>query len=202
MIINLRPARLSDIRTITLIHMESFRGFFLTNLGTGFLHELYNGFLKDSLGILVVAEMDGVIVGFAAGCIKPEKFFQKLRNRRWPYFLFSAIPMVCRQPVFVIKKLFEALFYSGESPCQINDGVLLSSLAVAPSWAGKGVGKKLVLEFVEKAETLGGKSVYVITDTIDNDAVNSFYRNVDFLVESTFSKTGNRQMNRLIKYIS
>jgi ribosomal protein S18 acetylase RimI-like enzyme len=198
----LRLAQLADVEQIVVVHINAFQGFFLTHLGKRFLVELYCGFINDDSGILIVAEMENQIVGFAAGCINPEAFFSTLRNKRWPHFLLAAIPMVCRQPAFVVKKLVNALFYKGESPSQLISGVLLSSFAVAPTWSGAGIGQMLLVEFCAKAEALGGKNVYVITDQNDNASVNIFYRKAGFIIESTFSKTGNRQMNRLIKNLS
>jgi ribosomal protein S18 acetylase RimI-like enzyme len=195
----LRLATIADVEKVAVVHIDAFPGFFLTNLGKRFLVELYCGFLNNDSGIFIVAEIDNEIVGFAAGCINPESFFCNLRKKRWPYFLVAAVPMVCRQPAFVVKKLIDACFYKGESPSQIEEGVLLSSLAVAPSRSGTGIGKKLIVEFCANAETRGGKTVYVISDKNDNDSVNTFYRKSGFIIESTFTKTGNRQMNRLIK---
>jgi len=197
--IKIRVAQLNDVDKVASVHIAAFQGFFLTQLGKKFLVELYNGFLNEKSGIFLIAENQNEIVGFAAGCIRPEDFFRDLRNKRWLQFFCAAIPMMLKQPVFVLQKLIDAFFYKGENPSQLADSVLLSSIAVAPSFSGTGIGRMLVAEFCDQARKLGGKTVYVITDKNDNDSVNGFYRKSGFFVESTFVKTGKRQMNRLVK---
>ena len=63
---NIRRATLNDVDTIVKIHLDAFKGFFLTSLGSQFLKFYYSCFIKSSETVTMVAEEDGVIYGFSA----------------------------------------------------------------------------------------------------------------------------------------
>ena len=65
----IRKALENDIQIIVSLHIEAFKGFFLTDLGTSFLSLYYKSVLKSIDGILFVVEQQGHVKGFCAAAI-------------------------------------------------------------------------------------------------------------------------------------
>jgi len=76
------------------------------------------------------------------------------------------------------------------------------SLAVDPENGSKGIGNALIDAFCNQVNIHGSKVVYLTTDKINNDRVNSFYTINGFVLESEFIKPENRIMNRYIKILN
>jgi glycosyltransferase involved in cell wall biosynthesis/ribosomal protein S18 acetylase RimI-like enzyme len=191
-----RAIRRADVPAAVRIHVEAFKGFFLTELGPAFLRELYAGFCDRPEGLGYVAEQDGRIVGVVAGTTTPAGFFSKLLLERWPAFSVAALPAVVRRPG-ALGRVLRAVRYRGEEPPALGKQVaLLSSIAVDPSAHGKGLGGALVRAFVDGAAERGVEQVYLTTDGADNDAVNAFYQRIGFTLDGSFLTPEGRPMNR------
>ena len=196
----IRTATIDDIFSVARVHTIAFPRFFLTSLGDKFLRELYSGFLNQPSGILFVAEDGAKVVGFVAGTSSPDTFFPEMRKRRGLFLLISAIRAVLWNPMIVVRKLYLAVFYRGDKPTELGKGALLSSIGVMPEALGKGVGHSLLAKFEAEAFYRGAGFVYLTTDEIANDRVNSFYRKCGYHEESRFLQHANRPMFRYIKY--
>lgn len=195
-----RNANYDDVERIVEIHINAFEGFFLTFLGPKFLGLLYTGFIDK--GVLRVAVVDSNVIGFSAGTERPDVFFSNLRKEKWILFLLAAAPGLIKKPSLVIKKLYGAIFYKGDSVERLNNSFLLSSLAVDPYLEGKGIGKVLVNDLNELlSEKRTSETVYLITDKNENSSVLGFYNKCGFSIESEFKQSGQREMLRLIKSI-
>lgn len=195
-----RNATYDDVERIVEIHINAFEGFFLTFLGPKFLRLLYVGFIEQ--GVLRVAEADSYVIGFSAGTEQPDVFFSNLRKNKWLSFFLAATPGLIKKPSLVIKKLYGAVFYKGDSVERLNSSFLLSSLAVDPYSKGKGIGKFLINDLNEVlTEKRISESIYLITDKNENGSVLGFYNKCGFSIESEFNQSGQREMLRLIKSI-
>jgi ribosomal protein S18 acetylase RimI-like enzyme len=184
------------IREIVAVHIRAFPDFFLTFLGSGFLEEFYKSFLYDDQGIGFVA-MDtetNEILGAIVGPLSPKGYFKRLLKRRWCAFCLASLVAVIKKPS-VVKKLFRAVFYRGQSP-QGKDRALLSSISVSPDAQGKGVGKALALRWLEEVKGRGSKGAFLTTDAENNDAINSFYQKLGWKRESVYTTSEGREMNR------
>jgi len=197
-LVYVRSATAEELPVLVDLHLAAFSGFFLSFLGSRFLLELYRGFLAEPAAVLLVASADSKPLGFVAGAAKPAKFFSRLLLRRWYAFVWAAIPALLRQPGRVAPKLLSALTYRGDLP-PLRRAALLSSIAVAPEAAGKGVGKRLVEAFCARAAELGCGSVYLLTDRDDNPRVNSFYLSTGFTLEGQIKKDDQRWLNRYVR---
>ena len=195
----IREATASDIGKIASIHIAAFPGFFLSRLGPRFLREVYSSLIDDETGSLIVADREGEILGFAAGTLDPEDFYKRLRKRKWPVLLLKALPGIVKSPAFVIRKLWSAIGYSGDTPDNQPGGALLGSLGVSPNTQRQGAGDALVESFCKFAEARGKRYVYVITDKDTNTGVTSFYKKIGFTIDTIITKQNNRRMYRLIK---
>ncbi|MEZ9036662.1 GNAT family N-acetyltransferase [Vibrio cyclitrophicus] len=196
-----RDAEKNDLETLVDIHIEAFDGFFLTSLGKGFLHSLYEQFLVQKLGILRVAYNENqTIVGFSAGSINPAAFFSIIKKKEWFKFLTAALPALIKQPITVIKKIFHSVYYSGDSGDAITDGVLLSSLAVLPNLEGNSIGSYLLNDFECYVSSLEkNRVIYLTTDAENNEFVRRFYEKNNYIFHSEFYQINNRRMLRFIK---
>jgi len=189
----------SEIEALVALHQAAFPGFFLTSLGPRFLRALYRGFLESEKGVCAVAQAGQRLLGFAMGTAKPDSFFRVLLRKKGMSFAWAALPGLLQNPVFVVRKSLSALFYRGERPKVMPGAGLLSSLAVSPHVAGKGIGQQLVSAFCEELARRGADAVYLITDASDNDSVNRFYAKCGFRLVDTFERPGKRLMNRWAK---
>jgi len=192
----IEPINERYINEIVAVHMLVFPNFFLTFLGPGFLKEFYKSFLYDDQGIGFVAIENSRILGAIVGPFKPVGYFKRLLLRKWYAFCFASIGAVLRKPT-VIKRLFRAVFYRGQAP-QGKDRALLSSIAVSPDAQGKGVGKALVMKWLDAVSARGGKGAFLTTDTENNNKVNSFYHSLGWEIESTYETSEGRKMNRYV----
>ena len=188
----------SDLNEVVQLHIRSFPDFFLTSLGKGFLFELYRDFLSDESAICKVIEHNGHISGFAVGNMNPGEFFRKVLWRKGHLFVYYSLKALIRNPGPVSRKLFFALRYRGEQPDKITNAALLSSIGVDPVYGKSGFGSMLIRAFCDEAFTKGAGAVYLTTDKINNDPVNTFYVKNGFTLESTFEKNKGRMMNRYI----
>jgi ribosomal protein S18 acetylase RimI-like enzyme len=196
MSVEIVPLSTEVVREVVDVHVRAFPEFFLTFLGPGFLKEFYKSFLYDDQGIGFVAADNNKIVGVIVGPLKPDGYFKRLLLRKWYAFCFASIGAVLKKPS-TIKRLFRAVFYRGQAPSGM-DRALLSSIAVSPDAQGKGVGKALVMKWLEAVSARSGKGAYLTTDVGDSNTANSFYRGLGWEVESTYETAEGRKMNRYV----
>jgi GNAT superfamily N-acetyltransferase len=198
MSVNIVPIKTEHIQQVVDVHMQAFPDFFLTFLGPRFLREFYASFSYEPTGIGFVAEDNegGGIVGVVVGPLVPQGYFKRLLIKRWWAFCLASIGAVLKRPA-VVKRLFRALFYRGESPPGPQRS-LLSSIAVSPKVQGRGIGQALVERWVEEVKRRGHIGCYLTTDANDNDKINNFYQKLGWKIESTYTTPEGRVMNRYI----
>jgi len=195
----IKTAGESDLTEIVEVHSHAFDGFFLTRMGPRFLKLLYTGFRELDGGICLIARDDRRVVGFVAGTTRPAGFFRELLLKQWWRFALAAVSGILRNPIEVTRRCASAVFYRGERPPNISErSALLSSLAVSPEFAGRGIGTILVEVFVSKARDHGCDSVYLLTDADNNQTVNNFYRKCGMSLVDSFRRTNMRKLNRWI----
>jgi ribosomal protein S18 acetylase RimI-like enzyme len=199
--VKIRDAHGSDIDEIVKIHIKSFEGFFLTSMGPSFLRPLYKAFIEKQTGLMRVAcDESNQVVGFSAGTTSPDSFFLELKIAKGFQFCLAAIPGLLKNPTLVMKKIFGALFYKGDRTEKLENSALLSSLAVMPTMSGKSIGRQLVLDFQQQViKSSSCKRVYLITDKLGNEKVIYFYQKLNYVTESEFTQSGNREMICLVK---
>ncbi len=192
------PLTKQDICEIVDVHVRSFPNFFLTFLGPRFLKVFYNSFTYDPAGIgFVVKDSEtGKVLGFIVGPLVPEGYFKRLLKKRWFAFCLASITAICKRPT-IVKRVFNALFYRGQSPSGAKRA-LLSSIAVDPEAQGKGVGRVLVERWIQEVKQQGGSGCYLTTDAENNNVVNGFYHSLGWKIESIYETSEGRKMNRYV----
>lgn len=182
-----------DVPTIIRIHMVSFTNFFLTFLGPAFLKQLYIGTLKDASGIAIVAEIDNKICGFVTGTTTPSGFYSRLIKDRWWRFGIACIVPVIMRPT-IVPRLLRAFRKPSQTAGKKRCATLMS-LAVAPEFQGKKVGKALVIAFLQESKKQGLFQVDLTTDRSGNKGVNHFYEELGFYCERIYTTPEGRMMN-------
>jgi GNAT superfamily N-acetyltransferase len=179
------------------IHLQAFPEFFLSSLGPRFLREFYASFLVDPAGMgFVACGRGGQILGAVVGPLNPRGYFKRLLRRRWWAFGLASLNIVVRNPL-CLRRIARAVLYRGEPPSGANRA-LLSSVAVSPSAQGRGVGKALVIAWIEEARRRGASGCYLTTDAERNDGVNEFYRRMGWMLESSYITPEGRRMSRYV----
>ena len=182
------------VNQIVRIHIQAFKGFFLTFLGEGFLRQLYLGYSEDrNSGIFVARSVDGSILGFLAYSNDLAGFYKNLIKRRLVLFAWYSMLVVFKDPKSM-KRLLRAFLKPGES---VRDERYceLASIAVDPDYNSRGIGTLLINEL--KAEVDFSQRGYITleTDAENNDSANAFYKKNGFELFRTFETPEGRKMN-------
>lgn len=197
---NIRLASLSDLRAIARVHTSAFQGFFLTELGDQFLRAYYRTVLRHKGGILLVAEKDGLVSGFAAGFVDPVAFYRKMARRKWRFVLPVVVgllrnPRLLRRVLGGSQRVIRPevpASWPSELACE------LSSIAVDPQRSRQGIGGQLLTSFLKCAASSGATCVFLTTDAENNDRVIRFYDKYGFRVNATLNIAGQRSMNQYV----
>lgn len=197
--IPIAQARPGDVTGMVRVHREAFPGFFLTSLGDRFLRRFYGALVADGDALCFVARSDDCIQGFVVGPFNPRGFFRRLLIRQGMQFIADAVPALFRRPLFVVRRLAQALFYRGEAPQMHRRSALVSSIAIRPAVSGGGVAAGLLQAFCDAAASRGAHYVYLLTDRDENLAANRFYAKSGFTLESEIVRSQGRTMNRYVR---
>lgn len=195
--VRIRSFSNSDVKSAAELHGIAFPNFFLTFLGGRFLRQFYRAFVGNSAAVALAAETDdGALCGVIVGTLTPAGFYRRLLLRRWFVFAVCSVQAVIREPS-IAKRLVRALKYRGGAP-EGSNRALLSSIAVDPQYRGVGVGGMLIDEWCAELRRRGLNGAYLTTDADGNAAVNRFYQNHGWQLESAFTTPEGRKMNRYI----
>jgi ribosomal protein S18 acetylase RimI-like enzyme len=184
-----------DLREVVAVHLRSFPGFFLSQMGPRFLLCLYHELLGDPSGIALVCRQGHTVWGFVAGTAEPRGFYKRLLVGRWLRFALASIVPVLRNPM-IVPRLLNAFRKTKEEPNGKGCGLLMS-IAVDPEAQAGGIGTALVRGFLTECQKRGLSSVHLTTDHYENDRVNRFYSKLGFTVSRVFTTPQGRVMNDL-----
>lgn len=189
---------MDDVSTIVQIHLDAFRGFFLTSLGPQFLRFYYTCFIRSKETVTMVAEEDSVIYGFSASTKECKGFNTRLiRNN-----IFSFGKLSLRMSLTAPKSLLRLamnLSKKGDGVEDDEDYAELYSIAVSKAAQGKGVGKMLLTETEIEMKAEGVRRISLTTDLVNNDQAVGFYHSMGYETLYEFVTYPNRKMYRLIK---
>ena len=170
---NIRKATVNDVDTIVKIHLDAFKGFFLTSLGAQFLKFYYSCFIKSNETVTVVAEENGVIYGFSASTKVCKGFNSRLIKSNLFAFTILSLKMLFTTPKSLLR-LVKNLTKKGESVEDDEDYAELYSIGVSKAAQGKGVGKLLLAESERVMKAEGVQRVSLTTDFYNNEQAVGF----------------------------
>lgn len=195
---NIRKATVNDVNAIVEIHLDAFKGFFLTSLGRDFLKFYYSCFIKNKETVTMVAEENNIIKGFSASSKLSKGFNGRLiKSNLFAFGILSLKMLFCRPSSLL--RLVKNLSKKGEGIKDDEEYAELYSIGVGKTVQGKGVGKKLLTasELVMKKE--GVIYVSLTTDYDNNNKAVGFYNSMGYKILYEFVTYPNRKMYRLIK---
>ncbi len=186
---NTEKDALNDIVTI---HLSTFKGFFLTFMGKGFLKLMYRSYVeyKDS-GVLVAFEEDKP-VGFLAYSGDLSGLYKYMIKKRLIPFAWYSLGAFLRKPT-VFMRLVRAFLKPGEAKRE-EKYVELASIGVDPSIKSKGVGSQLIDALKAKLDSSEYAYISLETDAENNDGANHFYVKNGFVVFRDYETHEGRKM--------
>lgn len=194
----LRKANKKDINRIVSIHLDAFKGFFLTSLGRDFLQFYYSVFLKSSETVVYCAVDDGSVIGFSAATKVSKGFNKRLIMENFIRFVALSLKLIFTNPNSLLR-LVNNLSKKSDEVEDEEDYAELFSIGVASTQQGKGVGKVLLAKTEEVLKLEGVKKVSLTTDYDNNDSAIGFYRSMGYTELYVFTTYPKRKMYRLIK---
>lgn len=171
----LRPARRGDEPALARLHREGLPEAFLPALGDRFLRLLYRAMAEDPESVVVVAEAEGEVVGFACGVASVRRFYRRFFRRRALRAGLAAAPQLLRPDV--ARRALETARYPGRAG-GLPDAELLA-IAVDERWRRRGLGEGLAGAVAEGLGRLGAAELKVVVGA-DNGPANRFYARVGF----------------------
>lgn len=195
---NIRKATLYDVNAIVEIHINAFKGFFLTSLGRDFLKFYYTCFVKNGETVTMVAEENKIIYGFSAATTKCKGFNGRLIKENFFLFGLLTFKMLFRSPKSLLR-LIRNLTKKGDGVIDKEDYAELYSIGVSRNTQGMGVGKKILIETEKNLKVMGVKRISLTTDYFNNEQAVGFYHSVGYKLLYEFVTYPNRKMYRLIK---
>jgi len=191
-----------DIDQVVGVHLESFKGFFLTFLGRRFLRVFYSFMIFDAKSISIVAEygQNNQVIAFVVGALEPSSFYSRAIRARIFQFACASFPAFIKNPR-ILGRLIRALVKPKEMKTIPADCELMS-IAVLPQYANQGIGRELEAFFINEAKRHNVHAITLTTDKFHNDGANKFYEKCGYVVYNTYVTPEGREMNRYIKILS
>lgn len=189
------------VKEIVEIHMKTFPGFFLTFLGTGFLNQLYQGFMDhpDS-NIIGSITSEGELVGFLAFSNDLSGFYKYLICHKLFLFAWYALMAFFRKPK-IFFRLLRALAYPKKNRKK-EKYIEISSIGVFPQMKNLGIGSKMIEYLYQISDKEVFDYIKLETDRKGNDNVNHFYEKNGFKLIDFYITPEGRQMNEYRMYLN
>jgi len=190
----------TDLSAVVTVHKNSFKDFFLTKLGDGFLFVYYDSIRKNDNALLFGVFDNKELCGFCAATTFSRGFNKKLIKNNLLSFFLVGIRILFINPISLFR-LYKNL--SKNNPNVVDDGEYaeLLSIGVSVNRQGEGFGKKLLFELEHELKLKGCNKVALTTDYNNNNKTLDFYNGMGYSVFYEFLAFPNRKMYKLIKYI-
>lgn len=164
------------------LHRKCIPTGFLSNLGQGFLGQLYKAVAGCPAGFgFVSVRSEGQGLGFVACATSTGKLYKQALLRRG---LLMALPLMryMFRPSFV-RRMYHTLRYPSETSVDLPSAEILS-IAVSEDARGMGVGKALMQAALEEFASRGIRDVRVAV-WAENEVANAFYNRCGYRLALT-----------------
>jgi ribosomal protein S18 acetylase RimI-like enzyme len=194
--ISIRQMSHSDLSQVVVIHQVAFKGFFLERLGPAFLKKYYQFVIDYDGSFAYVAEDEvGNTNGFVVGFIKPNSFYEQLKQKKFKFFI-PILKGLFARPSLIFEILKSVLRVSSNAKkTEYEYGhVELSSIAALKN--NIGIGSFLMKEFINSCWEKDVKKITLTTNKENNEYAHNFY------TKNGFKRIGSeiRGHRSLIKY--
>ena len=187
-----------DLPKVVEVHKDSFKGFFLTELGDHFLTVYYDCVRKDDRGLLIGLYEESQLCGFFAATILFKGFNKHLIKRNFFRFSLIGLRLLFTQMPSLVR-LFKNFTKTSQDMEDNGEYAELLSIGVSVNKQGQGIGKKLLMQFENEMRLKGCSSLSLTTDYYDNEKAIQFYKGMGYTVYYDFTTYPNRKMYRMIK---
>ena len=186
------------IKQVVNIHLDTFKGFFLTFMGKGFLRHMYQAYTMHESSRLLIAEDQGKVIGFLAYSSALSGLYKYMLKKRLLAFAWYSLGAFIRRPK-IFRRLIRAFLKPSESARE-EKYVKLTSIGVSPSEKTKGVGSKLLDEMKKLIDFSEYAYISLETDAEDNEIANKFYLKNGFKFIEEYETKEGRKMNEYRYY--
>jgi ribosomal protein S18 acetylase RimI-like enzyme len=176
-----RTGTVDDADTAARLHADRITEGFLSLLGARFLRRLYRRVSLVPDSFLLVAECDGLTVGFLAGSNDVPGLY---RSFLWRDGAIAAL-LAAGPLVMGWRRVLETLHHGSAAPDEGGRGAELLSVAVDRAWSGRGAGQALVASFLGEVRSRGGTAAHVVVGAENGRAV-ALYERAGFAVSRHF----------------
>lgn len=180
------------INDIVTIHLNTFKGFFLTFMGRGFLNQMYRSYCDYNESGLLVAEDNGKALGFLAYSTNFSGLYKFMIKTRIIKFGWYSAGAFLRRP-----SAFMHIIRAFLKPSEVKRKekyVELSSIGVDPTIKSKGIGTLLIDELKKKVDFKKFAYITLETDAVDNERTIHFYEKNGFVRDRIFETEEGRKM--------
>lgn len=180
------------IDEIVKIHLATFKGFFLTFMGRGFLSLMYRSYAEYINAGILVAFKDDRAIGFLAYSSDLSGLYKYMIKERLIPFAWYSIGAFFRKPA-IFMRLIRAFLKPKEAKRE-QKYVEIASIGVAPDIISKGIGSQLISEIKAKVDFNEYAYITLETDAVNNEGANHFYKKNGFVIEREFETNEGRKM--------
>ena len=181
------------VEDVVDIHLKTFKGFFLTFMGKGFLKQMYESYILHEKSEVLIAIENEKIMGFLAYSKDYSGLYKYMIRQRLLPFAWYSICAFLRKP-----KVFFRILRAFLKPAEAKEKekyIEIASIGVLPECKGQGIGSRLIEGVKNIFDNKKYKYIKLETDAIDNDAVNEFYKKNGFVKKREYLTHEGRKMN-------
>ena len=187
-----------DMPGVVEAHKDSFKGFFLTELGDHFLTVYYDCIRKNKNGLLMGLYNEGELCGFFAAATLSKGFNKQLIKKNFLRFSLIGLRLLFTQMPSLVR-LFKNFTKTSNKVKDDGEYAELLSIGVSVKKQGQGIGKKLLIQLENEMRLKGCSHLSLTTDYNDNEKAIQFYKGLGYTVYYDFITYPNRKMYRMIK---
>jgi len=162
---------------VASLHISGIPTGFISSLGREFVAALYEAIAEDKNSFGFVAIEEDKVLGFVAFSTNLSKLYKYVAFKKG--FKFAFVLSKRMLSLWVIRKVWDNLFYPSKmKKMDLPDAELLS-IAVASDGRGRGIAKQLADAGFEECRKRGIDNVKVLV-AADNEAANKLYKKCGF----------------------
>lgn len=192
MIIN--KAKEADIPAVVKVHLSAFSGFFLTDLGKGFLTEMYRGYVyHESSCLLTAIDNEERIIGFVSYTLDLSDLYSFMLKKRGLFFACHAFIAFIKKPSILMR--LSRAFSMPRGSKKVERYAKLTSIGVLPEYKQQGVGGALLRAVIEDISMNNVSYLSLETDADQNEKVNNFYQKSGLKLYTSYLTPEGRKMN-------
>jgi len=167
----IRRMGLADLEFVVDEHLTHFPDNVFGQMGHRFLTEYYRTFLDGPHADAVVTVAEGVRVGYLVGVLdvrEHRRLVRRFHFRRLAWYAAAALACRPRMAAGLVRRRISVRLTALRSRARATSGAseriaVLSHVAVRSEARGLGLGTSMILQFVERAQDAGARTVSVAT---------------------------------------